>query len=112
MARPVRRGEIRTAAGGVYASKPRPVVIVQDDSFDDTDSVAVCPLTSNTTDTPLLRISVEPGEGTGLLQPSFIQVEKVTTIRRSQMGDHLGELSRKQMVQLGRSLVVFLGIAN
>jgi len=32
------RGDIRTVAGGKdYAGKPRPVVVVQDDSFDATD---------------------------------------------------------------------------
>jgi mRNA interferase MazF len=34
----VKRGEIWLVAGGVYASKPRPALIVQDDRFD-TDSV-------------------------------------------------------------------------
>jgi mRNA-degrading endonuclease toxin of MazEF toxin-antitoxin module len=32
----VKRGEIWTAAGGVYASKPRPSLIIQDDRFDAT----------------------------------------------------------------------------
>ena len=36
------RGEIWTVAGGVYASKPRPAVIMQDDLFDSTLSVVVC----------------------------------------------------------------------
>ena len=34
----MRRGDIWTVSGGKdYAGKPRPVVIVQDDSFDGTD---------------------------------------------------------------------------
>ena len=37
----MRRGEIWTVFGGKdYAGKPRPVVILQDDSFDATNSVA------------------------------------------------------------------------
>jgi len=44
----VRRGDICIVAGaGGYASKPRPVVIVQDDSFDATDSVTFCRFTTN-----------------------------------------------------------------
>ena len=36
----MRRGDIWTVAGGKdYAGKPRPVVVVQDDSFDATDSI-------------------------------------------------------------------------
>jgi len=47
----VRRGEIWTAAGGKnYAGKPRPVVILQDNRFDMTDSVTVCAFTTDPTD--------------------------------------------------------------
>ncbi len=45
-----RRGDVVTVAGGVYAKKPRPALIVQDDRFDATDSVTVCPFTSSEDD--------------------------------------------------------------
>jgi mRNA interferase MazF len=39
----MKRGEIWAVAGGKdYAGKPRPVVIVQDDSFDGTASITIC----------------------------------------------------------------------
>jgi mRNA interferase MazF len=39
----MRRGEIWTVSGGKdYPGKPRPVVIVQDDAFDATDSITIC----------------------------------------------------------------------
>jgi hypothetical protein len=42
------RGEIyTTAARGAYTGKPRPVVILQDDRFDATASITVCPFTTN-----------------------------------------------------------------
>ncbi|MFZ0381952.1 MAG: type II toxin-antitoxin system PemK/MazF family toxin, partial [Solirubrobacteraceae bacterium] len=57
------RGEIYTAAArGGYTGKPRPVVIVQDDRFDATSSVTVCPLTTNPVDAPLVRIPIEPSD--------------------------------------------------
>ena len=43
----MRRGDIVTVAGGVYATKPRPALVVQDDRFDATESLTVCPFTSN-----------------------------------------------------------------
>ena len=44
----MKRGELWTLAGsGPYSSKPRPVVVVQDSLFDATDSITVCPLTSD-----------------------------------------------------------------
>jgi mRNA interferase MazF len=50
----MRRGDIWTIADGKdYAGKPRPVVIVQDDSFDGTDSITVCAFTSDETQAPL-----------------------------------------------------------
>ena len=52
----MKRGDIWTVAGGKdYAGKPRPVVIVQDDSFDATDSITVCAFTTDETEAPLFR---------------------------------------------------------
>jgi len=63
----MRRGEIWTAAAGAgYVGKPRPVVIVQDDRFDATDSVTVCAFTTDPTEAPLFRLRVEAGEINGL----------------------------------------------
>jgi mRNA-degrading endonuclease toxin of MazEF toxin-antitoxin module len=39
-----------------YAGKPRPVVIVQDDRFDATDSVTICGFTTDPTEAPLIRL--------------------------------------------------------
>ena len=63
----MRRSEIWTAAGSSgYAGKPRPVVIVQDDRFDATESVTVCAFTTHPTDAPLIRLTVEPDDVNGL----------------------------------------------
>jgi mRNA interferase MazF len=49
----MKRGDIWTVAGGKdYAGKPRPVVIVQEDSFDATDSITICAFTTDETDAP------------------------------------------------------------
>ncbi len=63
----MRRGDIWTAAGGKdYAGKPLPAVILQDDSFDATDSVTICAFTTDQTDAPLIRLRVEPSGRNGL----------------------------------------------
>ena len=70
------RGDIFTAATrGAYTGKPRPVVIIQDDRFDATASVTVCPLSSNPVEAPLTRIPIEPSELNGLEQPSKLMVD-------------------------------------
>ena len=109
----MRRGEIYTAAArGPYTGKPRPVLIVQDDRFDATASITVCPFTTSPVEAPLLRLPIDPSEANGLDQPSQIMVDKVTTVPRSSLGDRLGKLRDDEFVALNRSLLVFLGLAS
>jgi mRNA-degrading endonuclease toxin of MazEF toxin-antitoxin module len=74
-------------ARGVYTGKPRPVVIIQDDRFDATASVTVCPLTTNPVEAPLTRIALEPTTATGIEQPGRIMVDKITTMPRGNVRD-------------------------
>jgi len=108
----MRRGEIWTASGGNdYAGKPRPVVIVQDDAFDATASVTVCALTTDPTDAPLFRLSVEPNEGNGLRAACRLMADKITTMSRSRLGRKVGRLDEEDLVRLNRAALVFLGLA-
>ncbi|MGL5850561.1 MAG: type II toxin-antitoxin system PemK/MazF family toxin [Phycicoccus sp.] len=109
----MRRGDIRIAAArGAYTGKPRPVVIVQDDRFDATASVTVCPLTTSTVEAPLFRLPVEPTETTGIREPSQVMVDKVTTMPRIGIGEQVGRLGDADLVRLDRALLVFLGLAD
>jgi mRNA interferase MazF len=108
----VNRGEIWSLAGGVYASKPRPAVILQDDRFDGTDSVTVCPLTSTEVSAPLLRVHVPVDGVSGLASPSWVMIDKVTTVRRSNLARRMGRLRSSQLVDVERLLMVFLGLAD
>jgi mRNA interferase MazF len=108
----VKRGEIWTVAGGKdYAGKPRPVVILQDDRFDKTDSITVCAFTTDTTDAPLFRLVVEPSESNGLRVACRLMVDKITTVPKSRIGARIGRLADEDMVRLNRAALVFLGIA-
>jgi mRNA interferase MazF len=108
----VRRAEVWTVSGRAdYTGKPRSAVIIQDDHFD-TDSVTLCPFTTDPTDAPLFRLLIEPDQGNGLTGPSRIMVDKVTTVRRSRLGTKVGVLDDTSVLRLNRALVVFLGIAG
>ena len=108
----MKRAEIWTVSGGgQYTGKPRPAVIVQDDHFH-TDSVALCPFTTDPTDAPLFRLLIEPEVGNGLDAPSRIMVDKITTVRRSSLDAKIGVLDDANVLRLNRALVVFLGIAS
>ena len=108
----MRRGDVWTVSGGRdYAGKPRPVVIVQDDSFDATDSITVCAFTTDPTDAPLFRLPVEPNERNGLRSPSRLMVDKITTIPKAKVGERIGRLDDEDVLRLNRALMVFLGLA-
>lgn len=107
-----RRGDIVLVAGGVYSSKPRPAVVIQDDLFDGTDSVTVCPLTTTPVDAPLLRLPVSADSASGIDADSFVMIDKITTVRRANTREHVGHLTSVQMLELERRLLVFLGLAS
>jgi mRNA interferase MazF len=108
------RGEIWTVAGGVYASKPRPAVIVQDDLFDATNSVTVAPMTRILLDAPLMRIRIGGGTGrlSGLDHDSDAMIDKLTTVRRSNVHARVGRLTAAQLVEIERAIMAFLGLAR
>ena len=107
----MKRGEIWLVAGGVYASKPRPALIVQDDRFD-TDSVTVCPLTTTAVEAPLMRLPVPADETSGIHRPSFVMLDKLTTVRRTNVTERVGRLDAIQITEFERRLIVFLGLAG
>ncbi len=107
-----RRGDIWTVAGGKdYAGKPRPVVIVQDDSFDATHSITICAFTTDTTEAPLFRLLVEPNERNGLRTACRLMVDKMSTVPRSKVGARAGRLDDEDIVRLNQAVLVFLGLA-
>src|SRR5581483_91707 len=108
----MKRGDIWTVAGGQgYAGKPRPVVIVQDDSFDATDSITVCAFTTDPTEAPLFRLAIEPNERNGLRAVSRLMVDKITTVAKSKLGDPIGRLDNADILRLNQAMLVFLGLA-
>lgn len=108
----MRRGDIWTIGGGKdHAGKPRPAVIVQDDSFDATDSIMVCAFTTDETDAPLFRLRVEPNERNGLRAACLLMVDKITTVPKSKVRARVGRLEDEDILRLNRAVLVFLGLA-
>ncbi len=108
----MKRGEVWTVAGGKdYAGKPRPVVVVQDDSFDATDSITICAFTTDETEAPLFRLAIEPNKRNGLREVCRLMVDKVATVPKSKVGSQVGRLNDEDMVRLNQAMMVFLGLA-
>ena len=109
----MKRGEIWSAAGGAdYAGKPRPVVIVQDDSFSETASITVCGLTTTDIGPAEFRAAIEPDATNALRRRSWAMADKVTTMPRGRLGIRLGHLAPADIRRLNRAMVVFLGLAG
>ena len=108
----MRRGDIWTVAGGSgYAGKPRPVVIMQDDSFDATDSITICAFTTDETEAPLFRLPVEANERNGLRAACRLMVDKITTVQKTAVGARIGRLDVEDLLRLNQAALVFVGLA-
>lgn len=107
----MKRGDVVVVAGGSgYTGKPRPAVILQSDVFHDLASVVVAPITSVDSGTPLLRVPVEPDGLNGLRQPSFVMVDKITSVRRDKIGQRVGIVAPAVLARVGQALQYFLAL--
>jgi mRNA interferase MazF len=108
----VKRGDtvILVAAGDL--GKPRPGVIVQADELgDDTNTIIVCPMSSELGGTPRLRPTVDPTAHNGLQARSQIMTDKVIALRRDRVRRVIGHLDPAERDALDRALMVVLGLA-
>jgi mRNA interferase MazF len=107
------RGDIVVLAdrSGRYTGKPRPALVVQADAFPGTDSLVVRLITSVERDAPLLRAPLPSDKETGLARPSWAQIDKLTAVERTQVEQRIGAVGNATMLEVGRRLAVFLGIA-
>ncbi|MGQ0546402.1 MAG: type II toxin-antitoxin system PemK/MazF family toxin [Betaproteobacteria bacterium] len=104
-----RGGDVVVALQGDYG-KPRPAVVVQSDLFDAHSSVAILPLTSEILAAPLFRITVDPAAGNGLRVRSQVMVDKPYTVAKDKIGGRIGRLDEQTMLQVNRSMMVWLGL--
>lgn len=86
--------------------------MLQDDLFAATDSVTVVPLTTTLTDAPLLRVRVTSSDLTDLEHDSEVMVDKLTTVRPSNVQGRVGRLNAKHLAEVERYLTTFLGPAR
>jgi mRNA interferase MazF len=60
------RGEIWVARAELYASKVRPVLVIQSDDYDTYQSTVTCLLTTVENPNAAARVRIEPDEKNGL----------------------------------------------
>lgn len=82
------------------------MLLIQDNRFDATASITVCPLTSDPAEIPLLRIALSPNDFNGITAPTNIMLDKVTTMPRSKLGERIGHVSDTDMIAVSRGLAL------
>ena len=85
-------GSITLAAGGTYSSKPRPVLIFQNDAFPTGESTVIIPFTSKDAPGAHYRVAVASSRTNGLDRKCWLEVDKVGAIRSAWLGPVLGSL--------------------
>ncbi|GHT55182.1 hypothetical protein FACS1894109_01240 [Spirochaetia bacterium] len=106
----MKRGEIWTLRDEGYASKVRPVVIVQSDPEEFFNSVILCLFTTFESSHIPTRVYITPDETNGLKKNSFIMTEKLITIDKKELGEKIGVLTADQMRQIAGQLAKLLEI--
>lgn len=109
----MKRGDIVVVSAQGDYGKPRPALIIQENSFNDTHaSLLACLLTSDIKDYPLFRIDLEPSENNGLKMHSQIMIDKIVTLPRGKISSPIGRIDDVTLMRVNRSLALFLGLAN
>jgi mRNA interferase MazF len=84
------------------AGIPHPHVVVQDNLFNHSriTTVVTCALTSNLKRASLPgNVLLEPGEG-NLGRPSVVEVSKISTVAKAELGEYIGSLSEGRIQQI------------
>ena len=106
----MKRGEVWTLRDSQYASKARPVVVVQSDKHNSFDSVILCLFTTYESDEIKTRVFIESSEENGLYQNSYVMTEKIVTVDKNILGERLGCLSESDMKKISEQLKAVLDL--
>ena len=106
----MKRGELWTLRDKNYATKARPVVIVQADIENHFDSVILCLFTTFQAENVSTRVRIEPTVENGLEKISYVMTEKIITVEKTMLGKCIGNLTNNQMHLISEKLAKVLDI--
>lgn len=104
------RGEIWSMRDDLYASKARPVVIIQSDEVSGFDSVVLCLLTTYESSGIPTRVRVEPTVQNGLEKTSYVMTDKIASVSRAMLGRRIGMFEEEVMREVSEKVAVVLGL--
>ena len=106
----MRRGEVWTLRDDSYASKARPVIVIQDEDIAAFDSIILCLLTTFDSEQIETRVRIEPTMTNGLDRLSYAMTDKIVTVDKNLLGQCIGEISTEDMAIINTSLMRILGL--
>jgi mRNA interferase MazF len=108
----IKRGEIWSVLWTGLSSKPRPALVIQSEKFRTTDTDILALITSQENSSEYLRIPVKAEAENGLLNDSFICLDKLMAIPISNLGKKFGVVSAEIMREVDAHLIKILGLEN
>ena len=105
----MKRGDLWVARADLYATKARPVLIIQSDEYA-YDSVITCLVTSYDTSFDELRIPIIPDADNGLNGISYLMFDKIFSFAREDLAQRIGTLSAETMKTVDEKLKLILGL--
>ena len=109
----MKRGDVVTVAASGDYGKPRPAVIVQTDALPPGHaSVVICQMTSECSDAPDFRVTIDPTDRNGLKVKSQVMADKPVSVRRERIGRRVGYLDDKDIARLNIALAFVMGLAD
>jgi mRNA interferase MazF len=102
----IARGDVLIAAQrGAITGKPRPVVVIQNNTASASHpAITACLMTTELKGTGLIRLAIMPSASNGLLEPSEVQIDQIHTFRRSTIDRRIGRLSADDMERIDGAL--------
>ena len=106
----MKRGEIWSLRDKHYASKARPVVIIQSDQYNSFDSVILCLFTTFDSSDIRTRVLIKASSHNGLFKDSYVVTDKIVTVDKSILGELIGCLNDDEMLMISEQLKIILGL--
>jgi mRNA interferase MazF len=108
----MQRGDIYIYRDDQYATKQRPIIIVQSELVDEYDSVILCLMTSYENAGAKNRVQIDVTPDNGLEKTSFVMIEKLFTVPKADLGGYVGHITDEQMSSINRSLAAIFHITK
>jgi mRNA interferase MazF len=106
----INRGEIWSVLWTGLAGKPRPALVVQSEKYRLTDTDILALITSVDNGQAELRLPLKADVENGLMQDSFICLDKLMAIPLTNLGRRYGRVSNAVMREVDIRLLKILGI--